>query len=76
MRKARERITAIVENIDVIRDGSGCLLLQEALEVIKDDPDTQESIAEEFGVRWETVQRLFDQGIIKRQWLELIYDKV
>lgn len=76
MRKARERITAIVENIDVIRDGSGCDQLQQALAAIADDPDTQESIAEEFGVRWEVVQRLFDQGIIRREWLELIYDRV
>lgn len=76
MRKARERITAIVENIDVIRDGSGCDQLQQALAAIADDPDTQESIVEEFGVRWEVVQRLFDQGIIRREWLELIYDRV
>jgi hypothetical protein len=76
MRRARERITAIVENIDVIRDGSGCDQLQQALAAIADDPDTQESIAEEFGVRWEVVQRLFDQGIIRREWLELIYDRV
>ncbi len=76
MRKARERITAIVENIDVIRDGSGCDQLQEALAVIQDDLEAQESIGEEFGVRWAVVQDLFDRGIIRKEWLELIYDKV
>ena len=76
MRKARERITAIVENIDVIRDGSGCDQLQEALEVIRDDLEAQENIGEEFGVRWAVVQDLFDRCIIRKEWLELIYDKV
>lgn len=76
MRKARERITAIVENIDLIRDSSGCDQLLPALKAISEDEDIRAALEEEFGVRWDVVQGLFDKGIIRRQWLELIYDKV
>jgi hypothetical protein len=76
MRKARERITAIVENIDYILDGSGCDKLGSAIEVVNNTPDVQEEIEREFGVHWDVVQSLFDKGIIRREWLELIYDRV
>lgn len=76
MRRARERITAIVDNIDLIRDGCGCDQLNQALDIINKDAITQQAIANEFGVSWDVVQHLFDSGIIRRAWLELIYDKV
>lgn len=76
MRRARERITAIVENIDVIRDGSGCDQLLEALEIVDNDPDVAEAVGAEFGIKWEVVSHLFSTGIIRREWLELIYDRV
>lgn len=76
MRRARERITAIVENIDVIRDGSGCDQLLEALKIVDDDPDVAEAVGAEFGIKWEVVRHLFSTGIIRREWLELIYDRV
>jgi hypothetical protein len=76
MRKARERITAIVENIDYILDGAGSGQLLAAIQVVNDNPEIQEEIESEFGVSWSLVHSLFDKGIIRREWLELIYDKV
>jgi hypothetical protein len=76
LRRARERITAIVDNIDLIRDTSGCSQILQALDAIDADPSVQEDIGLEFGVQWSVVRRLFDAGIIRREWLELIYDKV
>jgi hypothetical protein len=76
IRKARERITAIVDNIDLIRDGTGCNRLMDAIKQVDQVPEVQECIEQEFGVAWSVVKDLFDKGVIKYQWLELIYDKV
>jgi len=76
IRKARERITAIVDNIDLIRDGTGCHRLMDAIKQVDQIPEVQECIEQEFGVAWDVVKDLFDKGVIKYQWLELIYDKV
>jgi hypothetical protein len=76
IRKARERITAIVDNIDLIRDGTGCNRLMDAIKQVDQVPEVQECIEQEFGVAWSVVKDLFDKGVIKHQWLELIYDKV
>lgn len=76
VRKARERIAAIAENIDLIRDGTGCDKLMDALEQVTSMPDVQACIEQEFGVPWSVVLKLFEAGAIKYKWLELMYDRI
>ena len=76
IRKARERITAIADNIDLIRDGTGCTRFMDAIKAVGQQPEVKAAIEQEFGVAWEVVTILFDTGAIKSQWIELIYDKV
>ena len=72
--KAREVITAIVENMDIIIYGTECKNLQDSLAVIAKDPNMQRAIKEEFNVGFETIERLLTAGVIKKEWMELLYD--
>jgi hypothetical protein len=72
--KAREVITAIVENMDIIIYGTECKNLQDSLAVIAKDASMQRAIKEEFNVEFETIERLLTAGVIKKEWMELLYD--
>ena len=72
--KAREVITAIVENIDIIIHGTGCKNLQDSLAIIASNPSMQQAVKEEFNVGFNTIERLLTAGVIKKEWMELLYD--
>lgn len=72
--KAREVIVTILENIDIIILGTNNTVLVEAMNTIKEDEEMSNCIQEEFGVSPETIGYLFDKGIIKQDWVELLYD--
>jgi hypothetical protein len=72
--KAREVIATIVENMDVIILGSGCSTLDDALSTVAKDEEMQACVAEEFGVPFDVVQLMFDRGVIKQEWIEVMYD--
>ena len=72
--KAREVVVAILENLDVIIDGTECKILNDAMDIIRSDIDYQECVADEFGVGYEVIEYLFDNEIIKQEHAELMYD--
>lgn len=72
--KAREVVVTILENLDVIIDGTDCKILADAMEVIRNDVEYQTCIEEEFGVGYEVIEYLFDSEIIKQEHAELMYD--
>jgi methylmalonyl-CoA mutase cobalamin-binding subunit len=72
--KAREVVVAILENLDVIIKGTECVILKDAMEIIRSDVEYQDCVAEEFGVGYEVIEYLFDNNIIKQEHAELMYD--
>jgi hypothetical protein len=72
--KARKTIVAIVENMDVIIHGTGSSTISESLEKIKHCEKTQKSLEESMGVTYDMIQYLIDKGVIRQEYLELIYD--
>jgi hypothetical protein len=72
--KAREVVVAILENLDVIIDGTECNILADAMNIIRNSFEYQIAIEEEFGVGYEVIEYLFDNEIIKQEHAELMYD--
>lgn len=72
--KAREVVVAILENLDVIIDGTECKILKDAMEIIRNDVSYQECVEEEFGVGFEVIEYLFDNDVIKQEHAELMFD--
>lgn len=71
--KAREMITTILENLNIIIIGSRASDLTNAFEQIEGSNSLQQFIIDEFGVGYEVIQYLFDQGIIKQDWVDLMH---
>lgn len=72
--KARETITNIVENLDVILYGTKCNNIVDALEEHKKSETSAKWISDQFGVGIELIYFLFKKEIIKQDWVELMYD--
>lgn len=72
--KAREVVVNILENLDIIIDGTDCTQLEDAMNAIRNDEEYQECIEEEFGVSYEVIEYLFDNQIINQEHAELMYD--
>lgn len=72
--KAREVITTVVENIDIIVYGTGTNVLADAFDVINHDAAKKQAVEEEFGLDVELIQDLFDRGIINTDLVELQVD--
>jgi len=72
--KAREVITTIIENLDVIIFGTNNSILVDAMNTIKEDADMRDCVQEEFGVEVEVISYLFEKDIIQQDWVELLHD--
>jgi hypothetical protein len=75
MAKARERLVAIADNIDLIMAGTGMTKVRDAVHMVDSDPDLIQQVEMEFGVSWATVRDRFDDGILPVAWLELNWEK-
>ena len=71
---ARKVVVAILENLDVIIEGTDCNILADAMDIIRTDVSYQECVEEEFGVGYEVIAYLFDNNIIKQEHAELMFD--
>ena len=71
---ARKVVVAILENLDVIIEGTDCNILTDAMDIIRTDVSYQECVEEEFGVGYEVIAYLFDNNIIKQEHAELMFD--
>lgn len=72
--KAREVITTIIENLDIVILGTGNSVLADAMAVVQDNNEMRKCVEEEFGVAAETITYLFENNIIRQDWVELLYD--
>lgn len=73
--KARQMVTTILENLDIIVLGTGNSNISEAMEEILADADYRQCVREEFGVEPEVIHFLFDQGVIRQEWASLMVDQ-
>lgn len=73
--QAREVITTIVENLDIIVQGTGTHNINQAFKIVKQTPEHQQAVAEEFGVDFELIKELFDHGVINVDLVELQVDQ-
>ena len=72
--KAREVVVNILENLDIIIDGTDCTQLEDAMNIIRNNIDYQESVQKHFNVSYEVIEYLFDNQIINQEHAELMYD--
>ena len=73
--QAREVITTIVENLDIIVQGTGTHNINQAFLLVQKNPEHQQAIREEFGVDFELIKELFDHGVINTDLVELQVDQ-
>lgn len=72
--KAREVITTIVENLDIIILGTNSSGIQEGLDTVENNETMKADVEAEFRVGFETIKAMFDRGVINQELVELIYD--
>lgn len=72
--KAREVITTIVENMDIIVLGTGTNVLSDAFDNIASDTKKREAVELEFGLDFDLLRDLFDRGVINTDIIELQVD--
>ena len=73
--QAREVITTIVENLDIIVQGTGTHNINQAFKIVEKTPEHQQAVAEEFGVDFELIKELFNHGVINTDLVELQVDQ-
>jgi hypothetical protein len=73
---ARERIVGVIENTDMLLSITGCDQLMQALAVVDSEVDLQQEIANEFGMEWELIKFLFEDGVINPTLLRIHLEKL
>jgi hypothetical protein len=68
---ARERIVAVSENTDVLLGFTGCDLVSDAIKVCDAEPDIQQALQDEFGLEWFMIRKLYVDGVINPDLLNL-----
>ena len=68
--KAREMITTIIENMDIIIYGTDQTNVQKALESVEAQ-GLESAVTDRFGVDYEVIRFVFDTGIIKQDWIDM-----
>ena len=74
MKKARETVVTIVENMDIIILGTRSTCLDDAFAVIESDQEMRSDVEAEFGVSFDVIAFLFESGAINEGFVELIFD--
>jgi hypothetical protein len=72
--QAREVITTIVENMDIIVYGTGTSVLSDAFDAVANDEQKRLAVEQEFGLDFDLLRDLFDRGIINTDLIELQVD--
>lgn len=73
--QVRNVIAGIVENLDIIVQGTGATNIKQAFDTVAKNPAHQQDITEEFGVDFDLIQELFDHGVINTDLVELQVDQ-
>lgn len=74
MAKAREAVTTIVENVDVLVIGTQSATIDDAIAAVDGDREYQRSVEGQFGMPWTLVRDCLTEGIINRDMAELMLE--
>jgi hypothetical protein len=72
MAAVKEMITTIIENADIIVKGTNQTIIREALVTIE-EWNAESTIKEEFGVEYSIIKYLFEENIIKQEWINILH---
>lgn len=72
MEAVKEMITTIIENADIIVKGTNQTIIREALVTIE-EWNAESTIKEEFGVEYSIIKYLFEENIIKQEWINILH---
>lgn len=75
LKHAREVITTIIENSDIIVLGTNSTKLEEAFQKLEQDLDRRRSVESVFNLPFDMIKDLFDRGIVPRDYVELRVDR-
>ena len=75
LKHAREVITTIIENSDIIVLGTNSTKLEEAFQTLAQDTSRRESLESVFNLPFDILKDLFDRGIVPRDYVELRVDR-
>lgn len=70
---AKEKITAIVDNMGYILLGTGCSRVRDALKIIEEDQEIRDDVEYEFGISVDVLLILFEK-VINKTLVELQYE--
>ena len=68
---ARERIVAVSENTDVLLSFAGADTVSEAVAICDADEEIQQALQDEFGLSWRMIRKLYVDGVINADLLNL-----
>ena len=71
--KAREMITTIIENADILVWGTGHTTVSEALHQVEND-GLEDAVSDAMGVDYSLIRFAFDEGIIKQDWVDIVME--
>jgi len=71
---ARQVIAALLENLELVFYGTDSRILADALDKIAADTELQQDIVAEFGIDFAMLKYLFNQGVIKQEYVEIMLD--
>jgi len=74
LKKAREVCITILENSDIIVEGTNSKSVHAGLNKIKKNKKWQREIRQEFGVSFEILDDLFKNDIIDQKWVSILHD--
>ena len=73
MAKAREMITTIIENADILVWGTGETVIQDAFDRIEKE-NIEDVVTDRMGVDYSLIRFAFDEGIIKQDWVDIVME--
>lgn len=76
LKKAREVVTTVADNIDILVYGVGAETVDETFEIADVDPELQILIATKFGTDYTIIKFLFQEGIINKDLVELLWETI
>jgi len=75
IKKVREVVTNIIQHSDIVMAVGkyfGATNIKETLKVIKSE-GLEDEVAEEFGIDFYMIRVIFDRGIVKESWINLMH---
>ena len=73
MAKARQMITTIIENADILVWGTGHTTVSEALCQVEKE-GIEDVVTDRMGVEYSLIRFAFDEGIIKQDWVDIVME--